>query len=175
MNRTCSVAGCDKPYLATGLCSLHWQRRKRYGNTEEVRTAWHGHVARPYIHKPSGYALILRDGQAVREHIAVAERALGKPLPVDAVVHHVNEIKDDNRPTNLVICPDRAYHALLHLRMRAQALGLPLDWRKCVFCKQYDDPRNMGIGKTKDGRVHDHFHRICRTEKQRTRRAQCSA
>lgn len=60
-----------------------------------------------------------RDGY-VFGHILVAEAALGKPLPPRAVVHHVNERRQDNWPTNLVICQDRAYHLLLHNRMRAR-------------------------------------------------------
>lgn len=44
--------------------------------------------------------------------------ALGKSLPTKAVVHHMNEDKLDNRPENLVICPDQAYHMLLHKLLR---------------------------------------------------------
>lgn len=55
----------------------------------------------------------------VREHILVAERALGKALPDGAVVHHVNGDKADNRPANLVICEDQAYHLLIEERTRA--------------------------------------------------------
>ena len=73
-----------------------------------------------------GYVLILmpehpRADQKgyVREHIFVAEKILGKPLPPKAVVHHINEDKTDNRPENLVICQDRTYHFLLHRRKKA--------------------------------------------------------
>ncbi len=47
----------------------------------------------------------------------VAQRALGHPLPPEAVVHHVNGVNTDNRRQNLVICQDREYHRLLHHRM----------------------------------------------------------
>lgn len=53
------------------------------------------------------------------EHILVAEKALGKKLPVDAVVHHMNKDPADNfTPFNLIVCPDQAYHMLIHRRMR---------------------------------------------------------
>lgn len=55
----------------------------------------------------------------VDEHVLVAEAALGKHLPPGAIVHHRNEDPRDNRKENLVICQDRAYHALIHARMDA--------------------------------------------------------
>jgi hypothetical protein len=63
---------------------------------------------------PAGY---------VREHIIIAESALGKPLPEGAIVHHINEDKTDNRNHNLVICEGNGYHQFLHERMRVIANG----------------------------------------------------
>ncbi len=57
------------------------------------------------------------------EHVAIAERVLGRPLPAGAEVHHFNEIKSDNRPQNLVICQDAAYHKYLHALQRVRRLG----------------------------------------------------
>ena len=57
----------------------------------------------------------------IREHIIIAEKALGKHLPTGAVVHHWGA-KDDNFGGNLVICPNRAYHNFLHKRIREQQL-----------------------------------------------------
>lgn len=88
-----------------------------------------------------GYARVLVPGHPkasnsgyVYEHIVVAERALGHLLPPLAEVHHVNEVRDDNRPRNLVICQDKAYHKLLHARARRlRELGSVL-LRRCPDC-----------------------------------------
>jgi hypothetical protein len=87
-----------------------------------------------------GYVDIMRDGRRTYEHITVAEKALGKRLPERAIVHHANEAKWDNRPGNLVVCPDEAYHRLLHMRMTARDVCGNPNWRKCWICGKYDDP-----------------------------------
>lgn len=33
---TCSIDGCDKPYLARGLCSMHYKRARRLGDPGEA-------------------------------------------------------------------------------------------------------------------------------------------
>lgn len=45
-----------------------------------------------------------------REHHVVWEQANGKPLPNGWVVHHLNGIKDDNRPENLLGISRKAHH-----------------------------------------------------------------
>lgn len=79
----------------------------------------------------------------IADHILVAERALGKHLPLGAELHHVNGVKDDNRRENLVICPDRAFHFLLHQRQRALDRCGHADWRPCEVCGEHDAPENM--------------------------------
>jgi hypothetical protein len=79
----------------------------------------------------------------VLEHVAVATAVLGKSLPAKAQIHHINGDKQDNRPANLVICQDRAYHMLLHQRQNALRSCGHATWRKCGFCHQYDDPINL--------------------------------
>lgn len=75
-----------------------------------------------------------------REHVVIAERALGHPLPKGATVHHVDENKSNNANTNLVICENNSYHKYLH-RLQAVAnagfdphLFRPC-WGKCKTIK----------------------------------------
>lgn len=76
-----------------------------------------------------------QDGR-VMEHIIVAETALGKFLPKDAVVHHVNEDHSDNEPRNLVICENRQYHKWLHIRLKVvKAGGDPNIEKICSRCQ----------------------------------------
>lgn len=84
-------------------------------------------------------------GGYIQEHILIAEEVLGKPLPDNAIIHHINENISDNRKENLVICQDRAYHNLLHQKMRALKACGHANWRKCKYCKKYDDSENLYI------------------------------
>lgn len=85
-----------------------------------------------------GYVQYSRKGLLQYGHREIAERALGKPLPKLAQVHHVDENPSNNESSNLVICPSQSYHRLLHKRMKAyDACGNP-DYRKCRYCGKYD-------------------------------------
>ena len=88
-------------------------------------------------------------------HVDVAEKALGKPLPNGAEVHHIDENPSNNAPSNLVICPDVAYHKLLHQRQRAFDACGHYGWRKCQFCRQYDDSAHLWTSRKKA------YHRGC--------------
>ena len=52
----------------------------------------------------------------VYEHIIVAEKKLGRYLTKNERVHHINGIKDDNRPKNIMIFPSHKEHLILHLK-----------------------------------------------------------
>lgn len=115
-NVKCSEVGCAAGAHCKGLCKRHYMRlfmrKKRYGRTELIRRV----RGTGSIH--DGYVYIQKDGKKKMEHVAVAEKALGKPLPKGAVVHHVDLNKQNNVGSNLVVCPNQAYHLLLHKRMR---------------------------------------------------------
>lgn len=52
----------------------------------------------------------------VHEHRVVAERAMGRRLKRNEVVHHIDGDKANNRNDNLLICSVK-YHSWLHARM----------------------------------------------------------
>ena len=95
--------------------------------------------------RPDGYRVVSADNVPILEHVALAEAAIGRKLPLGAEVHHVDRCRANNAPGNLVLCPDKAYHALLHTRQEAMdATGDP-NKRRCKHCKQFDDIAAMAV------------------------------
>lgn len=115
----------------------------------------------------AGYRVFRRKGKGHREHIEVAERVLGHPLPRGAIVHHADENRLNNSPDNLVICPSTGYHNLIHRRMRAYAATGYADSRKCIHCREYDRPENVSIVTV--GNAERAYHRACAANYMRAR------
>lgn len=123
-----------------------------------------------HTRKQDGYRVLSAGKSAlVLEHVAVAERAIGGPLPPGAQVHHVDENPANNDPSNLVICPSQEYHLLLHVRQRAMdATGDP-NKRKCKFCQRYDETKNMAARKGRASNPH-YVHLSCECASRNERR-----
>lgn len=120
--------------------------------------------------KISGYAMVKdpthprsRKSGYVMEHVLIAEKALGEPLPEGAIVHHNDHNKGETDKHDVTVCQDRAEHNLMHLQARALEACGHEDWRMCRYCKQWDDPKNLYISK-------NHCrHRKCHAEHEKQR------
>lgn len=105
---------------------------------------WNGGIS----HNDAGYELTLMPEHPranpyngyVRTHILIAERIFGKPLLLCHPTHHPFG-KTNN--TVFVICESKDYHAFLHQRQRALSACGHANWRKCSYCKKYDDPKKL--------------------------------
>lgn len=65
------------------------------------------------------------------EHVLVAEKMIGRRLKRNEHVHHINEIKLDNRPENLLVCT-ASQHRTIHRQLEQLAIEL-LHQGKVVF------------------------------------------
>lgn len=76
----------------------------------------------------NGYWLVkVREGgRWDKEHILVAEEAIGRNLLPGEHVHHINCIRDDNRPENLAVLP-AAQHSSAHHSLNALVADLIRD------------------------------------------------
>lgn len=98
--------------LKRGVPNLKIRGEKHYG-WKGGKTYQRGYV---YLYAPwhprGGYKHV------IREHTLVMENSIGRYLKPDEVVHHINEIKDDNRIENLQLM-NRSEHKTYHNKKMA--------------------------------------------------------
>lgn len=148
----CPMLGCKEPLLfGKRRCGVH--SRGKYTSA----------IFKVFVVPKTGYeAIKFRGAPKIMGHILIAEKAAGIPLVYPMEVHHANEVRSDNRNLNLVICQDRAYHQLLHIRSRAYDACGNANWRKCSVCKEYDDTAKMSLSY--QWTTEAYYHRKCQAE-----------
>jgi len=114
----CSAGAVRKAFIKYGI---PWRN-----SSEASHNAFKHHKGNrdgKFKSKRDGYIYIMqpehpkarKDGY-VLEHILVWEETNGKAFPIDWVVHHINGIRDDNRPLNLMGMPKRNHNYALRMQ-----------------------------------------------------------
>ena len=120
----CSVEGCGRRHCAKGYCATHLKRHHAglsmvapIGPSSEKRPDG---ATRP---RKDGYVEEKRAGGWKVQHRWRMEDRLGRELLPDETVHHINGVRDDNRPENLELWSSshpsgqRVEDKLAHARM----------------------------------------------------------
>lgn len=130
--------------IPIGLCQCGCDRQTSINKTNDVQRGFVKGTPKRFIQGHQGvkhgrsYKAVTIPGtrRKIELHRLIAERAFGRLLPHRAQVHHVDENHQNNVNSNLVICQDRAYHALLHMRTNViRAGGNPNTDLFCQMCK----------------------------------------
>lgn len=103
--------------LGVHRCSMKCRSKAMKGRSGEKHPRWKGGRRK----SSWGYILVfaplhplVTNQGCVFEHRLIAEKALGRFLTATEVIHHLNEIRDDNRLENLYLCKDTAEHMRIH-------------------------------------------------------------
>lgn len=98
----CEFPDCDRVMNSRGFCMAHARQRERGQELRPIHvpTFRYIHVGGYVLLKDSGHPNAQKNG-LVLEHVKVMSEVLGRPLLPDENVHHINGVRDDNRPENL--------------------------------------------------------------------------
>lgn len=100
---------------------------------------------------------IRSNGKSTRNHVIVVEKALRRAIQRSEMVHHIDGNQANDKPGNLILCPDMAYHSLLHMRQEALDTCGNADYKRCCICKIYTDPVDMQEVLKPGTHVYKHF------------------
>jgi hypothetical protein len=110
--------------------------------------------------RADGILATLPDGTEKYLHRVIAENAIGKELPKNSIVHHIDGDPRNNINTNLIILQSPKEHGLLHGRMKNKEKSWnPRIEKLCPICMIIKPLAAFGVSKHRRG---DGFRAHCR-------------
>lgn len=130
-DRECMWPNCVEPETRNvknarmGYCSRHYPMNL----SRALNGITHEEAERLYAEgrqlKKTGYAVVLQDGRWTHEHRIVMEKKLGRRMRKGESVHHINGIRDDNRPENLELWVGAVRYGQRATDLHCEACGEP--------------------------------------------------
>lgn len=103
------------------LCGVSQATIQTWVKIHELSRPWKRKSSKKRIYTPCGYVSIYLPNHPraysngyILEHRLVIEKSIGRSLKSNEEVHHINGIRDDNRPSNLKVF-DISTHRNFHL------------------------------------------------------------
>jgi len=155
--KTCSKTFYDCPSNKRKFCSIRCYRKFQKGKHNSVATEfkkgqnigsnhsmWKGgrYASKGYIFVYKPKHPFPSKQHHILEHRFIMEKAMGRYLTRKEIVHHINEIKDDNRIENLMLLVNRVYHFWLHKKGFCDPDGIIFDGRHCSSPTVYHSLKN---------------------------------
>ncbi len=132
----CSVDTCPKLVHARGLCPMHYERMKKTGDVGSVESTVNRMAPDEWRRDRDGYVYRCIGGRKLHQHRFVMEQLLGRCLESFENVHHLNGIKDDNRPENLELWTTS--------QPKGQRVEDKLAWAR-EFIALYGEPQQLAL------------------------------
>jgi len=93
-------------------------------------------IGRRLPRSPDGHGYLRTynaEGKRTPEHRLIAEQMIGRPILPNEHVHHINGVRDDNRPDNLSVLPAsdhiRLHKRKPHINRTCETCGAAFEWR----------------------------------------------
>jgi len=117
-------ATCGETFLSAPSRGMQYCTRECYEAARYKRPLEHQVNGKPAKVNKQGYVEVWDGEKWVFEHRFVMERELGRPLLMEEHVHHINRVKDDNRPENLKILSGSEHATLTNAEIKADLAEL---------------------------------------------------